>query len=212
MPQENTANPGPEGRKPSKTAVLGGSFNPPHIGHLHAAAEAVERLGYDRVLFVPAKINPLKEIEPGASDAQRIAMVRLAIAGTPAFELETCEMERDGPSYTYDTVKYLTEKYAGALEGKIGVIVGDDLTGEFCRWHKAEELSRIADIVLARRKEEEEETELPYPHITLGNALLPVTSTEIRERIREGKPWRHLAGENVSEYIIAEKLYGYRNI
>jgi nicotinate-nucleotide adenylyltransferase len=188
-----------------KLAVLGGSFNPPHIGHLALADEAVLSLGYDRVLFVPARVRPLKDISPGADDKDRIAMTALAIESNRAFGLETCEMEREGPSFTWDTLLFLAQKYP--LEGKIGFILGDDLIESFPRWRNYRDIPRAADLILARRTAEP--VEVPFPHIPLGNPLVPISSSDIRERIRAGRAWRYLAGERVSEYIIREKLYGY---
>jgi nicotinate-nucleotide adenylyltransferase len=131
--------------------MLGGSFNPPHVGHLVLADEVIHQLGYTKVIFVPARVRPLKVMAHGAHDSDRIAMTKIAIAGNPAFCLDTCEMEREGPSYTYDTIVELTKKYQSELEGKIGLIMGEDLIESFGEWFKHNELAQIADIILARR-------------------------------------------------------------
>ena len=134
-----------------RLAMLGGSFNPIHIGHLLLADEVCHRLGYDKVLFVPVNIPPHKELAKGAASWQRLDMIELAIAGNPRFGVETCELERGGISYTYDTINYLGKKYAGKLEGKLGLIMGDDLVEGFEEWGHYQELPHIADIILARR-------------------------------------------------------------
>jgi len=193
----------------AKIAMLGGSFNPPHLGHLVLADEVIHSLGYTRVLFVPAHVRPLKQMAAGARDQDRITMTKIAIAHNPAFCLETAEMEREGPSYTYDTIVELTKKYQSELEGKIGLIMGEDLIESFGEWYKHRELSQIADIILARRNGADLRDSFAYPHISLQNAVLAVSSTEIRERIQQKLAWRYLAGEDVYEYIRTTKLYGY---
>lgn len=191
-----------------KIALLGGSFNPIHKGHIALAESAVKLAGYDKVVFVPAYHSPFKKrCEKGVvsetsqaavssagkavarsltsdseavltfSDEERIEMLRLAIAPYPWAELELCEIERGGVSYTIDTVRFLTEKYRaeglllengrqalkaqgvssedarGFLDGKLGVIIGADLMAGFPRWKEADALVREADIIVARRPE-----------------------------------------------------------
>jgi nicotinate-nucleotide adenylyltransferase len=192
-----------------KIALLGGSFNPPHLGHLSLADEAARSLGYDKIIFVPARGNPLKPMARGASDHDRLAMTEAAIEGNSAFGITACEMERPSPSYTYDTIVELEKQYAGALEGKIGLIIGDDLLESFSQWFKCGEIPRMADIILARRSSR---VSMPlrvgFSYTPLNNALLEISSTDIRERIAQGRAWQYLAGNRVSEYIKAEKLYG----
>jgi nicotinate-nucleotide adenylyltransferase len=131
-------------------------------------------------------------------------------------------MEREGPSYTYDTIMYLSKKYNGALgtlnqalqskdarsplEGKIGLIIGDDLLESFSQWYKHDELPLVADIILARRGKNA--ASALFTFVELKNSLLDISSTDIRNRIQNGLSWRYLAGEGVSQYIKKEKLYG----
>ena len=191
--------------------MLGGSFNPPHLGHLALADEAVRSLGYDKIIFVPARVRPLKTMARGASDHDRLAMTQAAIADNPAFEVTACEMERPSPSpsYTYDTIVELQKYYARVLEGKIGLIIGDDLLESFAQWFKYEEIPRMADIILARRVSRVSlSLRAGFVYTPLNNALLEISSTDIRERIAQKRAWQYLAGNRVSEYIKAEKLYG----
>lgn len=199
-----------------RLAMLGGSFNPIHIGHLLLADEVCHRLGYDKVLFVPVNIPPHKELAKGAASWQRLDMIELAIAGNPRFGVETCEMERGGVSYTYDTINYLGKKYAGKVEGKLGLIMGDDLVEGFEEWGHYQELPLIADIILARRIcwDGTQRKSFPYPHVELDNGVLPVSSSQIRAA-GSGKQdsgavasWRYLVPESVYRYIIQRKLYG----
>jgi nicotinate-nucleotide adenylyltransferase len=198
--------------KDVKIAMLGGSFNPPHLGHI-ALAREVLALGYRKVVFVPAKIRPLKTMAAGASDADRLEMTRLAAAGGPEFAVDSCEMERDGPSYTCDTIDCLEKKYAGELDGKIALVVGDDLLAGFDEWHRSAELPHKADIVIARRLAGEGAPPVPpFPHIELDNRLVDISSSDIRGRIARGLAWEHLVGECVSRYIKQAKLYGYGTV
>lgn len=197
-----------------RLAMLGGSFNPIHIGHLLLADEVCHRLGYDKVLFVPVNIPPHKELAEGASSQQRLEMIQLAIAGNPRFAVETCELERGGISYTYDTIQYLRKKYEGQLEGKLGLIMGDDLVEGFEEWGHYQELPSLADIVLARRIcwDGTQRKDFPYIHVELENGILPVSSSQIRAAgaagCGKGPSWRYLVPESVYRYIIERKLYG----
>lgn len=151
-----------------KIALLGGSFNPVHKGHIALAGSAVKLAGYDRVVFVPAYQSPFKSrcskgVIPSSekagtaalsfTDEERIEMLRLAIKPYPWAALELCEIERGGVSYTIDTVRFLTEKYKreGLLDGKLGIIIGADLIEGFPCWKEADALAHEADIILARR-------------------------------------------------------------
>jgi nicotinate-nucleotide adenylyltransferase len=196
-----------------KIALLGGSFNPPHLGHLALADEVLFALGYDKIIFVPARQRPLKTMARGASDKDRLAMTRAAIADNAAFEADSCEMERQSPSYTYDTITHLEKKYAPSLDGKIGLIIGDDLLESFSQWFKYREIPQKADIILARRNGTAVSLlpAIDFDVIPLNNPLLQISSTDIRVRIARGLSWQYLAGKNVSEYIKAEKLYGCGN-
>lgn len=194
-----------------RLAMLGGSFNPIHIGHLLLADEVCHRLGYDKILFVPVNLPPHKELATGATCEQRLEMVRLAIAGNRRFEVDTCELERGGISYTYDTIACLTEKYAGRLEGRLGLIMGDDLVEGFEDWGHYQELPEMADIILARRVcwDGSERKDFPYRHIELDNSVLPVSSSQIRAAGSAGSgSWRYLVPESVFRYIIEGNLYG----
>lgn len=211
-----------------KIAILGGSFNPPHIAHLVLADSVCTELGYDKVLFVPVFQPSHKEMAHAVSAADRLAMTQALVAADSRFECEPCEIERGGISYTYDTVRYLQQKYADVLTAKIGVIMGDDLAHNYGKWEHAAELADIADLILASRPkeacdaaftntpkgayaQEDESADIKhFPHLTLTNPQLVLSSTDIRARIAQGKSWRYLVSEGVFHYIEARKLYGCR--
>ena len=233
-----------------KIALLGGSFNPVHKGHLKLAESAVILAGYDRVVFVPAYQSPFKQrcskgavassLETAypcaASDEDRIEMLRLAIKQYPWAELDLCEIERGGVSYTIDTVRFLTKKYTteglllenghhllkaeneclkgerGFLEGKLGIIIGADLVAGFPRWKEADALAREADIILARRPDALKENgdfaeQFAYPHISIMNEMHDISSTEIRERIASHGELSELIPDEICRYIKHRGIY-----
>lgn len=217
-----------------KVAVLGGSFNPLHIGHLVLAEDVCVSLGYDRIFFIPVFSPPHKEMTGAASGIDRLEMIHCACASDNRFMAESCELERGGTSYTYDTIAFLEQKYSGVIEGKIGLIIGQDLAAEFYKWYRSDDLAGKTDIILAQRPEENtsemlktfsnhpsgdytgvtstkyELENFSYSHVLLDNPVLPVSSTEIRARIARGKSWRYLVPEPVYHYIIQRRLYGYK--
>ena len=216
-----------------KIAVLGGSFNPIHIGHL-ALADEVLGLGYDKVLFVPAAAAPHKEMAFPLSAEERVMMVSLAVEDNPAFEVETCEIERGGTSYTWDTICFLEKKYSGVLEGKIGLVIGRDQFATFHLWTNAGKLSEKCTIILGDRPVQKEDENfsnkakgdyaaysetsgscfdpksepLFKDAVFLSNELLSVSSTEIRARAAGKKPFRYLVPEKVFKYIVDGNIYG----
>ena len=216
-----------------KIAVLGGSFNPIHIGHLILADSVCRDLGYEKILFIPAFKPPHKEMAEEVPSEERFAMVKAADKGDSRFEAEDCEIKRGGISYTWDTVCFLEEKYKSVLTGKIGLIFGEDLIPDYDKWDHASELAEKADLILAVRPESEEKKQFqnkptgeygknpmsgisrknfPYPHKIVENPEIKLSSSEIRMKIAENGAWRYLVPPAVFEYIENGNLYGFRNI
>ena len=216
-----------------KIALLGGAFNPLHIGHAMLAEIAVKELGFDKVLFVPTCIPPHKCFTDAASAKDRLGMVRSFCKDSPHFAVEACEIERGGVSYTFDTLQYIIKKFGDSIEGKPALIIGEENAREFEKWYRASDVASLADIVIARRRDgekgealkafqntplgnytggfdgEESSLAFPFPHRLLDNPRLTLSSTEIRSRIGSGKSWRYLVPESVFRYIIRKRLYGY---
>lgn len=190
-----------------KIALLGGSFNPPHIGHLALADAVQKQFGYDAIIFVPANISPFKQDALNIANDERINLLRLAIDGNDAFKLELCEIERGGVSYTIDTVRYIKQKYAKELSAPLGLIIGDDLVESFDKWKCANDLASEAQIIVARRTFLHKKIDFAYPHVQIQNALLPISSSDIRERIAHKKSYRYLLCKSVYEYIAKHNLY-----
>ncbi|MBQ3965564.1 MAG: nicotinate (nicotinamide) nucleotide adenylyltransferase [Treponema sp.] len=210
-----------------KIAILGGSFNPPHIGHLILADTVCTQLGYDRVLFVPVYNPPHKELRHAASPEHRLAMVEKLAEEDSRFAAESCEIDRKGISYTYDTVCFLEEKYKDVLTDKIGVIMGQDLAADFGKWDNAAKLAEKASLILALRPTEirnrafenkakgvyahhESQYSIEnFPHQVLTNPEVAISSTDIRARVVHGDAWQYLVSRGVYNYIREQKLYGY---
>jgi nicotinate-nucleotide adenylyltransferase len=187
--------------------LFGGSFDPPHVGHLVVAQDALERLGLDGVRFVPARRSPFKsEGDAGADPALRLALVRAAVAGHPVFTAEGLELERASPSYTIDTVRILRDREPGV---RWTLLLGSDQWASFDRWREAGELARLARIaVLARAGDTGSGSAGPdLPHVTVPVTRVDISSTDIRRRVREGRSIRYLVPEPVRALIEANGLY-----
>ncbi len=221
-----------------RIAIYGGSFNPVHLGHLAIAEEAAVNFGYDKILFVPNFIPPHKMLSATVSPVSRLAMLEAAVRGNPKFEIEPCEIQRGGVSYTIDTVKFLEMKYRGRLEGKTGLIMGQEIAAEFEKWKSPDEIAELCDIIIARRLNLGDKraagvenrprgsylggvdshgqfmkigrNSFKWPYKELNNIIIPVSSTDIREKISKGRGWRYYVPEAVYNYIVANRLYGYK--
>jgi nicotinate-nucleotide adenylyltransferase len=194
-----------------RVGVMGGSFDPVHIAHLAMAEHVREALELEQVLFVPAGDQPLKLGEGVAPVRYRVEMVRLAIRGNPHFALSEVDL-REGPSYTADTVRLLSDEMGGPEQVALWFIVGADSLRTFPRWHDPDTILRYARLAAVQRPGSslEEATLLPHylTHIDAVDApLLDISSTGIRERVRHGRSIRYLVPEAVREYIEVEGLY-----
>lgn len=187
-----------------RTALFGGSFDPVHIGHLFIAEEVRLTLKFDRVLFVPARQSPLKRKLPGATNEQRLEMLRLAIEGREDFAIAEVELGRRGPSYTIDTIRELQD--AGDIGEHPGLIIGDDLTSTFAQWKEYEELRRVVRIIVAKREGLIADDSLGEYEV-VDNAVIPVSSSQIRERARRGRAFRYLVPEPVYQFIETNGIY-----
>ncbi|MGN0729577.1 nicotinate (nicotinamide) nucleotide adenylyltransferase [Treponema sp.] len=218
-----------------KIAILGGSFNPIHIGHLSLADEVCVSLGYDKVLFVPAFSPPHKTMNGELSPETRACMVRLACEDDSRFEMEPCEIQRGGVSYTYDTVRFIEEKYKPS--GKVGLVIGRDLFSTFHLWNRAQELAERCELILAERPFQmaaegfgnsalgeyqaaensscahfRAESEPLFKNaVFLKNEPLAVSSSDIRFRAAGKMAFQYLVPSKVFKYIIDGSLYGRKN-
>ena len=190
-----------------RLAIFGGSFDPPHIGHLLVALDAAEQLAFDRVVFVPAATQPLKAGRAVASAEQRTAMVRLLVDGDPRLEVSTVEVDRSGLSFTVDTLAHFAERQP---QDTRFLLLGDDVLASFGQWKEPKRILELAQVVLLER--EGQRSTLPPVmegvHVQrLRTRRIDVSSTEIRERIRTGKSVRGMVTDGVAEYIGRAGLY-----
>ncbi len=176
-----------------KVGLFGGSFDPIHFGHINLAIEIFEREKLDKILFCPAGQNPFKKAFTTPAH-HRLEMLKLALEGLPQFEILPWELERDGPSYTVDTLKKLSEHYQ-----HIFLILGGDTFQEFPHWKDPDEIRRLATILSGPRSSKEASEK--------GYRVLEVSSTELRERLEKRLYCCHLMPKNVVDYIHAHQLY-----
>jgi nicotinate-nucleotide adenylyltransferase len=193
--------------------LFGGTFDPPHLGHLILASEAYSQLGLDRLLWILTPDPPHKQDQIITPVEHRLAMVNLAISDNPKFELSRVELDRPGPHYTLDTVESIAEKYP---EADITPIIGGDSLRDLPTWHKPKELLYACHWVGVMRRPGEEpdlrELERELPGISskvhyVDAPLLEIASREIRSRVAEGRPYRYYLPRPVFEYIKEHDLY-----
>ena len=188
-----------------KTGIFGGSFNPVHNGHISMALLTKDRLGLDRVVFVPANISPFKEPFKDVAPLHRVKMLEGAVRDYPFFSVDDRELKRGGVSYTYNTVEDLEKDFPEDIP--FYLIIGDDLVKGFSSWYRAEALAQRTRIVVLTR--EKDPFDLQFPHQNIKNETVDISSSIVRKNILEGKEWVSLVPSFVSRYIIEHRLYGY---
>ena len=186
-----------------RVGVFGGSFDPIHFGHLRAAEWALDAFALAHVLLVPARRSPFKEMG-FAGDEERHAMLKLATGENPRFGIETCELEREPPSYTVDTLRTLARR---SPDDTFTLIVGSDAAKDIEKWREIGEIQRLCELrVLARPGEASSPSA-----VALASAIafegLAVSSTNIRNAVKAGRSIRYLTPESVRLYIEEKGLY-----
>jgi len=204
------------GKVMERLAIMGGTFDPIHMGHLRMAYAVQRQLEFDRVVFLPAYIPPHKQTRSDfASWQDRLAMVELAIQNYDNFVVSSLEFDRGGISYTYDTVNFMQELWPDA---EIYLIIGEDSLTQLYTWYRVPDLLRLVHFVAAERPGYEGEVGVArlikaYGSWVAGkiiHAEVPetaISSTEIRQRLREGKPVRGMTPLPVEQYIYERGLY-----
>jgi len=187
-----------------RIGILGGTFNPIHIGHLTLAKEAVRQLKLDKLIFIPSYLPPHKD-QKGILDAEhRFKMVASAISGNPKFEASRIEVDLKKKSYSIDTLKKLRTQYGPDTE--FFFIIGSDSLKELVTWRQIDEIFKLSAFVVAKRPGFSiEETPSQVQAITM--AEMDISSTEIRKRLKEGKDISNLVPDEVRGYIKDNRLY-----
>jgi len=205
------------GREPRRIGVLGGTFDPPHIGHLWLATLAADELGLDRVLFVPAAQQPHKRRRM-TPVAHRLLMTRLAIASNPLFELSGIEMERPGPSYTVDSMEELRRLYG--YRARLFLLMAVDSLVQIDSWRDPQRILEMAEWGVGPRPgsappsvdwlKERFGAAANRIHLLDGPGLA-VSATQIRHRVAAGRAIRYLVPRAVEELIVDQGLYRRRS-
>jgi nicotinate-nucleotide adenylyltransferase len=184
--------------------VMGGTFDPIHLGHLRAAETAREALALERVAFVPAAVPPHRAA-PAASALDRYAMVCLGTAAHPAFSASDVELRRGGPSYTVDTVEALLREDP---RRELVLVVGSDNVGELLGWKDAARLLQMCSVAVVSRPGSPLDAAAPEGRLQrLEGASLDVSASDVRSRVRDGRSIRYLVPDGVADYIEKRGLY-----
>lgn len=189
-----------------RLGVLGGTFDPPHVGHLLAASDACEALALDKLLFVPAKVPPYKSRTVQASPEQRLEMLALTLGDDPRFEASRLELDRDGLSFTVDTLEALSME---SPEVSLFMLVGEDLATQIASWRDAARIADLATIVVLTRATlgTQSSLESTLRMTRLATRRIELSSTEIRERVKAGRSIHGFVTDAVAAYVGAAGLY-----
>ena len=189
-------------RKRLRLGIYGGTFDPVHTGHLLLARDALEQLKFDAILFVPAARSPFKSRAPRVTDAQRVAMLKLALKSEPRFWLSRCELDRPAPSYAVDTAQEIHDAFPHA---QLHWLIGADQLDGLDQWHRADDLRRLVTFVLLPREKSgagaSRHLGLPQPR------RIDISATEIRHRVKSRQPIDLFVPAPVAAYIKRHGLY-----
>ncbi|MFC3882997.1 nicotinate-nucleotide adenylyltransferase [Bacillus songklensis] len=186
-----------------KIGILGGTFNPPHIGHLIMANEVQDALKLDEIWFMPTYVPPHKATDIWTQPFHRLKMIEVAIVGHPSFSIQRIEFERRGKSYTYETMKILREQYPNS---DFHFIIGADMIESLSEWHRIDELLHLVTFVGVNRPGYSRQS--PYPILQVEAPTIDLSSSLIREKIKKGQTIRYLVPDEVEKYIEENHLYG----
>jgi nicotinate-nucleotide adenylyltransferase len=195
-----------------RVGIFGGAFNPPHIGHLVCAQEALVQLELERVAFMPVGVPPHREIDLDPGAETRLEMVELAVGDDERFEASRIELDREGPSYTSDTLEQLAKE---SPKDELFLILGGDQAAALASWHEPEQvLERATVAVFERVSWGRNAIMIKIGRLTgaqrvryLDMPLIQVSSSAIRRRVREGLPIQYLVPDKVADYIASHDLY-----
>lgn len=196
-----------------RIGILGGAFNPPHLGHLVCAQESLVQLELDKVVFVPVGEPPHRELDADPGAEERFEMVELATADDERFEVSRIEIDREGPAYTADTLRELRE---AAPDDELFLILGGDQAAALASWHEPEQVLALATVaVLERLSWSKHAIGIKIGRLAgvqgvryLDMPIMQISSSSIRRRAAAGQPIRYLVPDKVVAYIEANGLYG----
>jgi nicotinate-nucleotide adenylyltransferase len=185
--------------------IFGGTFDPIHKGHIAIAKQAMKQLSLTRVYFVPTSIPPHKQLRSSATAKHRLAMVKLALEGQNNFKVSSLELQRGGISYTIDTVKSFKKLFPSE---KLVLIVGEDNLTQFTSWKSPKTILQLCSLAVYKRKNISRTLiNYTYSYEMIKGPFLPVSSTEVRQKIEHGKSISRLLPKSVLSYIKQHSLY-----
>ena len=190
-----------------KLGIFGGTFDPPHLGHLIEAQFASEQLGLEKLLFVPTGEHPLKSYPGMASATDRLEMTKIAIRDNPLFELSDLEVKREGKSYTINTIEHVKKMFEPS---ELFLLVGIDNVEIFSKWHRIDEILDSCKVVVLSRLVDDDYVLSPTlieKIKILDSPIIETSSTEIRENIADGFSIRYVVPDAVRDYIQKKSLY-----
>lgn len=205
-----------------RLGIFGGTFDPPHVGHLLAASDAVEYLRLDRLVFIPAAVQPLKAARATAAGEDRMAMVRLTVGDDARLGADPVELEREGLSYTVDTLRDFARRFPS---DERFFLVGADVLSSFAQWRDPHIVLELATLAVVTRRPDTGDAEGVAARLVGGGGAaaldqalarratvvptrrVDVSSTEIRDRVRQGRSIHGFVTDGVAEYIGAHGLY-----
>lgn len=199
-----------------KIILFGGTFDPIHKGHIEVAESAAQKIGADKIIFIPARRSPHKNKQPVATDIDRIAMLKLAVEGKKSFHTSNVELNRAEPSYTIDTIKQLRQKFGADCE--FYWLIGADMLKDLPLWYKVNELLKECNVCVMNRGGFDkpdfdgiiglsEENIEKLRRNMIETPLIEISSTEIRKRLLQGEDVSPFLPTNVLDYIKRRRLY-----
>ncbi len=186
-----------------RVCLFGGTFDPPHLGHITMAESVIERLGVDEVWFIPTYLPPLKKREVTPSH-HRLEMLKRLLRNKENFKIETIELERKGRSYTIDTIQTLRSRYPNVI---FYFLIGADQVAQLHRWHRIEELMTLIRFIGVERPGYSWDSSFKVERIPAPK--VDISSTEIRNMLKAGEKVGSYVPEEVYSYIKEHRLYGY---
>ncbi|QED48711.1 nicotinate-nucleotide adenylyltransferase [Cytobacillus dafuensis] len=186
-----------------KIGILGGTFDPPHLGHLIIANEVLNSFDLNEIWFMPNQEPPHKKKSNSIKDEDRVKLLKLAISEHPNFKLELIELERSGPSFTYETMKMLKERHP---DKQFYFIIGADMIEYLPKWRNIDQLVEIVQFIGVNRPSYSQKSSYPILYAEVPN--IEISSSLIRSRLKEGKTIQYMVPESVRNYIKEKNYYG----
>lgn len=187
-----------------RLGIFGGTFDPPHTGHFIVAAEAAEVLQLDTVLLIPSGAPAHRPQRPGASPEQRLRMVQAGVADDRRFEVRDLEVQREGPTYTIDTLRELRQREPDA---ELVLLLGIDQFRKFSTWREPDRVAELATLAVLSRDGETADTSGAYGPLSVPVTRIDISGTLVRRRVAERKSIRFYVPDAVRNIIEVEKLY-----